>query len=58
MLQKREHKATMAQPTKDSNRSKRRANRGFVSLAVSSRKHRRAKRRMLNPAKGGSINFH
>ena len=57
-MQKREHKATMAQPDKNSLRSKRRANRGFKSLELSSRKHRRAKRRMLNPAKGGSINFH
>lgn len=42
---KREHKATMAQPDPNSKRSKRRKARGFKSLAISSRKHRRAFRR-------------
>lgn len=46
-MPKREHKATMAQPTKDSKRSKRRASRGFQSLLKSSRKHRRAEDRLL-----------
>lgn len=34
-------------PIKDSNRSKKRAKRGFKSLELSSRKHRRANKRML-----------
>jgi len=47
IVTKREHKATKANPTPGSNRSKRRANRGFQSLSVSSRKHRRALDRLL-----------
>lgn len=44
-------------PQKDSNRSKKRENRGFSSLEVSSRKHRRAKKRLgfslsPNPSEG------
>lgn len=38
-------RATMAGPSPDSRTSARRKNRGFVSLVVSSRKHRRAARR-------------
>jgi len=37
--------ATMKSPNKDSLRSKRRANRNFVSLSVSSRIHKRAAKR-------------
>lgn len=40
---------------KDSKRSKRRANRGFVNLETSSRKHRRAKRRMQNVVGGKQL---
>jgi hypothetical protein len=43
----REHKATIAQPNKDSARSKKRENRNFISLEKSSRKHKRALRRSL-----------
>lgn len=39
-------RATKAAPSPDSMRSVRRKNRGFVSLEVSSRIHRRAKRRL------------
>lgn len=39
-------RATKAAPMPDSLRSVRRKNRGFVSLEVSSRKHRRALRRL------------
>lgn len=38
-------RATMAAPSSDSKTSIKRKNRGFVSLVVSSRKHRRAARR-------------
>lgn len=40
-------KATMKGPDKDSLRSKRRANRNFVSLLVSSRIHKRAAKRSI-----------
>jgi hypothetical protein len=42
-------------PKKDSKRSKKRASRGFVSLAVSSRKHRRAAKRMAGAT--GALNY-
>lgn len=50
-------------PRKDSKRSKRRKSRNFVSLEVSSRKHRRAKNRMYlntdpNTKKKGKIDYH
>ncbi len=58
-------------PKPGSNRSRKRKNRNFTSLAVSSRKHRRAARRLgisqvakPNPQSehqqhvGGSINYH
>jgi len=44
----RQKRATKAAPSPDSQRSVRRANRGFVSLEVSSRKHRRALRRLTD----------
>lgn len=40
--------ATIKQPDPNSKTSKRRKNRGFKSLELSSRKHRRAKRRSIN----------
>ncbi len=58
----------MKTPDKNSQRSKRRANRGFSSLEQSSRKHRRMLNRLgisrvviVNTHaahKGGSVNFH
>ena len=42
----KQKRATKAAPSKDSQRSVRRANRGFKSLEESSRKHRRALRRL------------
>jgi hypothetical protein len=55
-MSKREHKATIAQPNKDSLRSKKRANRGWVSLEKSSRKHKRAaKRSVVSRAQYGKL---
>lgn len=50
-------------PNKNSKRSARRKNRRFVSLEVSSRKHRRAKGRIYPKGDGshkqkGKINYH
>jgi hypothetical protein len=44
-MPKREKRATMAQPDPNSKRSRRRKNRGFKNLELSSRKHRRANKR-------------
>lgn len=41
----------MYQPKHDSKRSKRRSKRGFVSLEISSRKHRRANNRQISANK-------
>lgn len=40
-------RATKAAPSPESNRTRRRKNRGFVSLEQSTRKHRRALRRLM-----------
>jgi len=45
---KKTKKATICNPLRDSNRSKKRANRNFKSLEQSSRKHRRAKNRSID----------
>lgn len=55
--------ATPLAPQKNSKRSKRRKKRGFVSLEVSSRKYRRARKRMYlntDPAHKpkGKIDYH
>lgn len=58
----------MKAPDKNSERSKKRANRGFSSLERDSRKHRRANRRLAMSKVavanthmqhvGGSVNYH
>lgn len=49
-MEKKKKRATIARPTPNSRRSKRREKRGFKSLETSSRKHRRALRRMNSAA--------
>lgn len=47
----KQKRATIAQPDPNSKRSKRRAKRGWKSLEQSSRKHKRAQRRLLASCK-------